>query len=435
MRNNSVPPRAGVPLWCTLTLLIFALGCVNPPPVDSKYGRREISNYGGSVNGTSVLSDMFEQSGFEVKTTRFLGRLVNRADVVVWFPDDYIVPDARVQTFFLNWLLENPERTLVYVGRNFDAEIAYWNELESRAEPDGAIEYRRREALARSLYDSRTSDLADTDECPWFEIDRNISPRRATEFAGPWSDGLVAERANIWVGSRIIIPEDADDDATSWQSEVLLKSGDEVIAAEISRALWDDSRIVVVNNGSWLLNMPLVNHEHRKLAGRLVQSCRGDKVVFVESGMGGPQVAESGPRRHHGLEAFTVWPVNVVLLHLTVVGIVYCFAVFPIFGRAKQLPARDNSDFGSHITALGELLGRAGDENFARRQIAQFQQLMGEGPTLSATTAGGNPFASSGSQQDGPQPTSQPTASLHSTKATDLATLPESNPPPSPPTA
>ena len=432
MSRPATNVATGVLRWCTLAILTLALGCTSWPPVDSKYGRRDIGNYGGSVNGTSVLSEMFEQSGFDVRTTRFLGRLVKRTDVVVWFPDDYAVPDDRVYAFFLNWLMDQSGRTLVYVGRGFDAEIAYWKELEFRADPDAAIEYRRREALARSLYDSQTSELPDTDKCPMFEIDRSIKPRRADAFRGPWSDGLVAERADIWMESRLDLP----DDASGWQTNVLLRSGDDVIVAEMSRAHWNGSRVIVVNNGSWLLNLSLVNHEHRKLAGRLVRSCQGDSVVFVESGVGGPQVAEDGPRRHHGLEAFTIWPVNVVLLHLTVVGIVYCFAVFPIFGRAKQIPARDNSDFGRHITALGELLGRAGDENFAQRQIAHFHHLMGEVATR-PTTGDGNPFAAMPPSEPVAQPptSSEPMTSPHSTTAKNLGKLPESNPPPPPPTA
>lgn len=385
-----------------LCITLLATGCgSNIPPVDSTYGRRENGPQGGSVNGTAVLSDMFEEAGYEVATTRFLGRLVNRSDVVVWMPDSYDLPASDVQAFFLDWLIEQPGRTLIYVARDFDATVAYWDKLESQADPESAIEYRRREALARSAYDDSTSRLADDDECPWFEIDRTFMPRRATDFRGPWSQDLDAKKTDVWIGSRIIMPQDPDsDDDYSWQTRELLSSGDDVIAAEISRALWDQSRIIVVNNGSWLLNMPLVNHENRKLAGRLIEECgpvsndfgSDPTVTFVES-RESPQIAESGPRRHHGLEAFTVWPINAVLLHLTALGMLYCFSVFPIFGRARRVPARDNSDFGRHITALGDLLRRTGDEDFAREQITNYQQQFGEAVPLPPPTADGNPFA------------------------------------------
>ena len=246
-------------------------------------------------------------------------------------------------------------------------------------------------------------------------------PRRVSELSGPWSKGVDAKKADVRLSSRIIMPKDPDDDDYSWQSRVLLESGDDVIAAEITRTLWDRSRIIVINNGSWLLNMPLVNHENRKLAGQLVQECDGNvaqtggKVAFVESTQS-PQIASNGPRRHHGLEAFTVWPINAVLIHLTALGMLYCFSVFPIFGRARRVPARDNSDFGRHITALGEMLSRTGDEDYAREQILQYQQQIGEVPlgtttgtaTLGTATLGtgptteGNPFGSVKTPVEGP---------------------------------
>jgi hypothetical protein len=237
---------------------------------------------------------------------------------------------------------------------------------------------------------------------------------------------LVAEATDIWIGSRLIFPENLETtDTSDWRTDVLLKSRDDVLAAEISRTHWNGSRIVVVNNGSWLLNVPLVNHQHRQLAGRLVRDRgQGGEVVFLESGVGGPSVAATGPRRHHGLEAFTVWPINVILLHLTASGILYCFSVFPVFGRAKRLPARDNSDFGRHITALGELLARTGDEDFARRQIAQCQQLMADLPTHGVPTQGGTTTAVASSVVPNQPTAASWTMASQDSRATNRGELP-----------
>ena len=49
-----------------------------------------------------------------------------------------------------------------------------------------------------------------------------------------------------------------------------------------------------------------------------------------------------------GLEILYVWPINVVLLHLAVLGIIFCFARFPIFGTPRQAAAVSTSDFGLH---------------------------------------------------------------------------------------
>jgi hypothetical protein len=82
-----------------------------------------------------------------------------------------------------------------------------------------------------------------------------------------------------------------------------------------------------------------------------------------------------------GLEALTTWPLGCILMHLAVLGIVYCFARFPIFGRPKELPPESVSDFAKHIEAMGEMLERTGDPGFASSRLVQYQQLVtGEVP-------------------------------------------------------
>ena len=104
----------------------------------------------------------------------------------------------------------------------------------------------------------------------------------------------------------------------------------------MTKPAWGEGQLIVVTNGSFLLNLPLVNHEHRKLAGHLIEACQpGSKVAFLESGRGarryGPDgLAKQSPpaSREHVLLA----------AHWCVLGLVYCFCIFPIFGRPKSLP-------------------------------------------------------------------------------------------------
>jgi hypothetical protein len=67
---------------------------------------------------------------------------------------------------------------------------------------------------------------------------------------------------------------------------------------------------------------------------------------------------------------FGAWPLNVILLHLTVVGVIFCFARWPIFGRPRIPPTDAASDFGKHVDALGELLRRSKDRKYALDQLA-----------------------------------------------------------------
>ncbi len=131
---------------------------------------------------------------------------------------------------------------------------------------------------------------------------------------------------------------------------------------------WSDngSKLIVVANGSFLLNEPLVNHEHRKLAGKLIESVGDEpgRLVFLESGPGGPPVDPPGGGSALA-RLFGAWPLNVILLHLAVLGIIFCFARWPIFGRPTNPPAESTSDFGKHVDAVSELLRRSHDRAYA----------------------------------------------------------------------
>ena len=161
---------------------------------------------------------------------------------------------------------------------------------------------------------------------------------------------------------------------------MLLGSHDDPLVTRV----WDESfregnQVIVVTNGSFLLNLPLVNHEHRKLAGRLIAASGAPgKVAFVESGPGGPPVLDEEPDTGlpTGLEALIVWPIGCILMHLAVVGILYCFAGYPIFGRPQELPADSVADFRKHIDAVGELLQRTNEAGYAAERLTQYQQTV-----------------------------------------------------------
>jgi hypothetical protein len=142
--------------------------------------------------------------------------------------------------------------------------------------------------------------------------------------------------------------------------------------------LGTSNKLIVVTNGSFLLNFQLVNREHRKLAAHLIAELPpSSRVVFLESNPGGPPIRESETvaRTPNGLELFAVWPLGGVLLHLAALGLVFCFARLPIFGIPRDPPTESLSDFGRHITALGELLHLTRDRGYAEQRLAQYRQI------------------------------------------------------------
>ena len=256
------------------------------------------------------------------------------------------------------------------------------NESLKMAPPDEQLETRRRLARRRTDHARERSGYLSREDCGWFRLDRTQATRIAKSLEGTWSQGIDASKAEIVLTSRVCPSDelDGDDVRRGQQAEFhrLLTSDDDVLVAEYTKKHWRGSNVIVVANGSWLLNLPLLNHEHRKLASRLIDECGDGKsrVVFLESGPSGPTLASNEPNRHHGLTAFTVWPVNCILIHLCLLGTILCFCVFPIFGRPREWREDLRSDFGKHIEALGQLMYKTSDREYAKQRREHFLHVV-----------------------------------------------------------
>ena len=141
-------------LWAIWACLM-AIGCEEN--LNSIYGQRQGLG-SGSVNGTAVLAEMFEKAGHTVVSMRLLSpRLRKRAEAIVWVPDDFDPPSDEVRDWLEKWLSEGSGRTLIYVGRDFDAAPWYWEKVapEAPAALQPEIAYRRQSA--QSIYDIKRS--------------------------------------------------------------------------------------------------------------------------------------------------------------------------------------------------------------------------------------------------------------------------------------
>ena len=149
-----------------------------------------------------------------------------------------------------------------------------------------------------------------------------------------------------------------------------------------SRALrptdWQGSQVILVENGSFLLNLPLVNHEHRKLAGALIDEVNesagpGAAVVFLESGPGGPKISDEDPRLELPPGPADRPPLIYVWHHAILTGVLLVFASWSIFGRPRQVPPPPRSDFGQHVESLGALLEQSRDREYCMSRINQYR--------------------------------------------------------------
>lgn len=368
-----------------LAAVLLAAGCA-AEDIDGTYGMRRGTPGGASVNGTSVLAGMFEARGCRVTTWRRLSPKLEECDVIVWAPDDFQPPTQEQERFLDAWVWRKKGRTLIYLGRDYDATIAYWRQVIPGSPPEQALERSRRLAMAQAAHDARRAAMPKEARGAWFVLRREGARRRVERLEGPWSTGVDAARAEIEVAARLAIPGDGggEDAAVPWlprhegrRFEALLRSGEDALVTRITSADGQGSRILIVVNGSFLLNLPLVHREHRKLAGKLIGECGPPRrVVFLESGEGGPRVfdKEPGENAPTGFEILTVWPIGVIVLHLIVLGITACFAAFPIFGRPRQPRPAGTSDFGRHVEAVGQLLEWTGDQEYAMARVRHYRE-------------------------------------------------------------
>lgn len=368
-----------------------AVGC-SPKEVKipTAYGSRNGFEMTSSVNGTHVLGELFRHAGYSVRSSNRLSPRIDSSDVIVWIPDSFDPPAQNVRDYLEDWLTEQPGRTLIYVDRDFDAAIEYWNAMLKNGSAEDRLVAQREKGRAQHDYDFIANASDGAFDCEWYSVDRDQPLRRPKQLVGRYAEAINPAKTDLVLRSRIALSKDWESANSANladklpNSEILLstKDGLDPIVIRYSDE-YDEydvgSQLIIVNNGSFLLNQPLVNHEHRKLAAALIEECGsyGETVTFLESNDQGVEIvaASDVSAGRSGWEWLTVWPISPLGLHIALLLIVFCFASFPIFGRPKRLPETRSSDFQKHIGALGELLEATDDYDYAQLRVRQYQQI------------------------------------------------------------
>ncbi|MCA9149569.1 MAG: hypothetical protein KDA92_09735 [Planctomycetales bacterium] len=356
---------------CCLT----AVGCGKSEKLSTRYGRARGAG-SQSINGLSVFAGMYEQVGCQVTTWRRLSPKLDRQQVIVWAPDRYTPPTSTEINYLNNWL-SVPGRTLVYIGRDYDGATDYWRDVLPLTAADERLGVRNEAARAAAADEDRRERLSESATCTWFDIESDQDVPPPHRLAGPWADSIDAQNVELVVNRRWQLPNIDED--TDWggslQSTALLTADDRLVLGRLTRDTWEDSQILIVPNGSWLLNSRLVNREHRRLAQQVIdESWTLDRVCFLESDDQELVVSDRDTNPPLILQMFTVYPANVLMLHVVFLGMLYCISVYPIFGLPKTLPPDEVSDFGKHVTAVGELLEKGRDRSYARALVDQYRE-------------------------------------------------------------
>ncbi len=378
-------PAAGA-FWALAAILALAhCGC-DTPKLDDDYGKRRGVLASKSVNGTSVLAAMFEARGWGASSWQRLSPKLKTADVIVWAPDSFTTPSDEQIDWFEDWMRCGFGRTLVFIGRDYDAAPEYWRRISGSAAAEDAAWIKEAGAQADYVARSDRRAMNNPSECRWY----SFSPRSKVQVIqsldedSKWAAGVDAKKLSIKSQSTVVAPTPDD----SRGVEVLLSSSaGELVAYRIvdeneQFSIVDgttDSQVIVVANGSFLLNLPLVNNEHRKLAGMLIEECDtggpGD-VVFLEQTPLKLEIYDKEPvvGQKSGFTMLTIWPLGFLLVHLFVLGLFACLITFPIFGRAASLKEIGVADFGKHISAVGSLVAITKNRDYALERLKHYEE-------------------------------------------------------------
>ena len=343
-------------------MMALASGCARR--VETGYG----SSRGASLNGTGAFAGLLRSRGHEVRTAwRLTSELEAWAKVIVRFAPYPGPPDHEEASWYQEWLDGQPERCLVYVVRDYDAEPEYWSLAAQRLVEPGA-EARRAQAEANrdqaKNWIEKLPSKADkpADPAEWFKVGTATNPPRTCEtLEGSWADDIDSRAAAIQVHEPLVADKE----------HVLLASKGNVLAMEWEAD--DDSRVLVIANGSFLLNLPLVNRARRPLAEQVVEWIGDDhqRVAFVEgfSVLSGPSPPPSLFDLLRRIPSFR-W----VAIHLGLFGLLACLARAPRLGRPRSDPASDSDRPAAHAEALGRLLEKSRSPETARDLLESYRR-------------------------------------------------------------
>ncbi|MEO6809997.1 MAG: hypothetical protein ABI353_12865 [Isosphaeraceae bacterium] len=335
--------------------------------IDATYGRARDQ----SVNGTGALAHLFRARGDEVRVTvRLNDEVAAWSDTIVRFAPYSGLIDRREAEWYDDWLAEDPDRRLIFVVRDYDAESEYWSAMLARLPKTADKELRERAERRRDAtkdWADRSVDIARNPvfSGEWFELTKGAaSPKLCKRLKGPWASGLNPKTSTL-TRHRAIKPDP--------KSRILLTGDGEALVVEQPNYDADVPQILIVANGSFLLNLPLVNRARRPLAGKVVDwsGSATRQVAFVESRS---PTDPAGERSPSVFSLLWIEPFGWIAAHLGAFGLLTALVAAARLGRARPEPPAGADRPAAHAEALGDLLARSRDADAARTHLDAYRR-------------------------------------------------------------
>ena len=248
------------------------------------YGRRRGGEAGRSVNGTAVLADLFKRAGHRVTT---IGRLSPTAEQV----RHRRLGPQRLRTARPRSSASS-SKTGWRAATNQTVDLCRPRLRRGRRllGPDRARQLRRNRPTKRSAARPRPAPPRSRParKCPpseyarWFTARATASREQSSKLDRPMGrrdrrqpkPRFTSKAGSTFPQAR---PDRRSIRTLPRRASTSLLLGIGTRRRSITRITddedWSDGQVIVVTNGSFVLNYPLVNHEHRKLAAKLVAEC------------------------------------------------------------------------------------------------------------------------------------------------------------------
>ncbi len=404
---------ANVASWLAPACLVLTVGCARE--LDVSYGR----SGSASINGTKAFAELLKGRGHQVRSAfRLTDGLSTWADAIVRVAPYAGGIELEEADWYEQWLSAGARRTLVFIARDEEQAVAYWRAVQAQipADADDGLRARVQDKLTAAEKRSgswmvpRVREAADKGD--WFGVEgvpvgpiappipfRAKSGGPPTRPASPplvprKPAGTPAAKAVPTTPAANSPPTDPHPVAKTldglWAQWIddpkaaaipmrwpLIAEGeeDELLTGDdkplvITWRLFNGSNVVVVANGSFVLNGGLLNRARRSLTIELADQVglQPRRVAFVE---GNSLSGEDNPSVFALLQ---VDPFGWVFSHLALLGLAAALAAAPILGRPRRdAPSRAERP-AAHPEALGVLMRRAGQLAEARAILETYRR-------------------------------------------------------------
>lgn len=185
--NAPRPGKLTIGLLLGASCLATTTGCGGWSSDAHPYGAVTSPGANRSLNGLGLHRKLWESQGAKCSTPSQLSPKLEQTDVIVLVGQSYEPPGIEARRWLEQWLASGDQRTLLYFGRDFDADILYrqqtLDELPSERRQRGEELLALRQADELRL---RWQQLPAVAFCDWFYIDALRATHDYQNFQSVW---------------------------------------------------------------------------------------------------------------------------------------------------------------------------------------------------------------------------------------------------------